>query len=209
MPDLEPGEFDWESIRPFVLASPRSLWPSEVRDLTPWVLGKLGELGHQLGLTLEPTGTEVSVGTFRADIAAKDGMGRSVIIENQLGPSDHVHFGQVVLYALESSADVIIWLVAVEPRWSGWAGLRPEHQRALERLNEVFAGKIEFYGVDVTLPPAPLPADGLGPQPLPVITVTVKPSSALSRATKVAPIAAYGISALTPNVAFGHRRDGL
>ena len=142
MPDPEPDEFDWESIQPFVLASPRSLWPNEVQDLTPWVLGKLGELGHQLGLTLKPTGTEVPVGTFRADITAKDGMGRSVIIENQLGPSDHVHFGQVVLYALESSADVIIWLVAVEPRWSGWVGLRPEHQRALERLNEVFAGKI-------------------------------------------------------------------
>ena len=196
MPDPEPDEFDWESIQPFVLASPRSLWPNEVQDLTPWVLGKLGELGHQLGLTLEPTGTEVPVGTFRADITAKDGMGRSVIIENQLGPSDHVHFGQVVLYALESSADVIIWLVAVESRWSGWVGLRPEHQRALERLNEVFAGKIEFYGVDVNLPPVPLLADGLGRQPLPVITVAVKPSSALPRATKVAPLPPTGTPAL-------------
>jgi hypothetical protein len=110
---------------------------------------------------------------------------------HQLGPSDHVHFGQVVLYALESSADVIIWLVAVEPRWSGWVGLRPEHQRALERLNEVFACKIEFYGVDVNLPPAPLLADGLGPQPLPVITVAVKPSSALPR-YQSSSIAAYG-----------------
>lgn len=86
----------------------------------------------------------------------------------------------MVLYALESKADVIVWLVAVEPRWSGWVGLRPEHQRALDRLNEVFAGKIDFYGVDVSLPPVPLLADGsLGPQPLPVITVTVKPRSAL------------------------------
>jgi hypothetical protein len=125
---------------------------------------------------------EVAVGTFRADITARDGLGRSVIIENQLGPSDHLHFGQVVLYALESEADVIVWLVAVEPRWSGWVGLRPEHQRALDRLNEVFAGKIDFYGVDVSLPPVPLLADGsLGPQPPPVITVTVKPRSALPR----------------------------
>ena len=30
-------------------------------------------------------------------------------------------------------------------------GLRPEHQRALDRLNEVFAGKIDFYGVDVVV----------------------------------------------------------
>lgn len=67
-------------------------------------------------MTLEPTGTEVAVGTFRTDITARDGSGRPVIIENQLGPSDHVHFGQVVLYALESKANVVVWLVAVEPR---------------------------------------------------------------------------------------------
>lgn len=36
-------------------------------------------------MTLEPTGMEVAVGTFRADITARDGLGRSVIIENQLG----------------------------------------------------------------------------------------------------------------------------
>jgi hypothetical protein len=174
MPDLEPDEFD--DLQPFVISSPRSLWPKEVRDLTPWVLGHLDELGHKLGMTLEPTGTEVQVGTFRADITAKDGSGRSVIIENQLGPSDHVHFGQVVLYALESRADLIIWLVAIEPRWSGWVGLRQEHQRALARLNEVFVGKIEFYGVEVSVSPRQLLADGLGPQSPPVITVAVKPS---------------------------------
>jgi hypothetical protein len=98
-----------------------------------------------------------------------------VIIENQLGPSDHVHFVQVVLYALESSADLIIWLVAIEPRWSGWVGLRQEHQRALARLNEVFVGKIEFYGVEVSVPPIQLLTDGLGSQSPPVITVAVKP----------------------------------
>jgi hypothetical protein len=169
MPVPEPDKFDLDFIqRPSFLYPPRSLWPREVQDLTPWVLGNLDELGRELGMTLEPTGTEVAVGTFRADITAKDGLGRSVIIENQLGPSDHVHFGQVVLYALESKADVIVWLVAVEPRWSGWVGLRPEHQRALQRLNDVFVGKIDFYGVDVALPPVPTLAD--------------KPSPALPRA---------------------------
>jgi hypothetical protein len=76
------------------------------------VLENLDDLGRELGMSLEPTGTEIAVGTFRADIGAKDGSGRSVIIENQHGPSDHGHFGQVVLYALESRADVAIWLVA-------------------------------------------------------------------------------------------------
>ena len=181
MPDSEPDEFDRESIELSVVRSARSLWPSEVRDLTPWVLENLDELGHKLGMTLEPTGTEVAVGTFRADIAAKDGSGRSVIIENQLGPSDHVHFGQVVLYALESRADVIIWLVAVEDRWFISGGLRPEHQRALARLNEVFAGRIEFYGVEIDLPSVPLRHRELAPPLPPEITVTVKPSSPLPK----------------------------
>ena len=73
----------------------------------------------------------------------------------------------MVLYALESSADLIIWLVAIEPRWSGWVGLRQEHQRALARLNEVFGGKIEFYGVEVSVPPMQLDKPGrsqAGPQ---------------------------------------------
>src|SRR5258708_24688241 len=113
MASSEPAEidwdsFDWDSVESRVINSARRRWPSEIRDLTPWVLEHLGDLGRELGMELEPTGTEVAVGTFRADIGAKDGSGRLVIIENQLGPSDHGHFGQVVLYALESKADVII-----------------------------------------------------------------------------------------------------
>ena len=179
MQDSEPDEFD--DLEPYVILSARSRWPHEVRDLTPWVLAHLEELGNELGMTLEPTGTEVAVGTFTADIAAKDGSGRSVLIENQLGPSDHIHFGQVVLYAVESKADAIVWLVTADPRWSVpiGLGLRPEHQRALERLNEVFAGKIEFYGVEVSLGIVPLRLVEPDPPPAPVITVTVKPSSSL------------------------------
>ena len=175
MPDPKPEESQQERrLKIFITSAARALWPHEVRDLTPWVLENLEELGRKLGLTLKATRREVPVGTFRADIAATDGSGRSVIIENQLGPSDHVHFGQVVLYALESGADVIIWLVAVDLRSYISGGLRPEHQRALERLNEVFADKIEFYGVEVSLEPVPLRQARSSPL-LPVITVIVKP----------------------------------
>jgi hypothetical protein len=69
-----------------------------------------------------------------------------VITENQLGPSDHGHFGQIALYALEARADVIIWLVASDVRWRISGGIRRGHDRAPQRLNEVFAGKIEFCG---------------------------------------------------------------
>jgi hypothetical protein len=175
MPGSEPHEFDWSSIEPSLVGSGRDKWPSEVRDLTPWVIENLADLGQALGMQLEPTGREVAVGTFRVDIAAKDGSGRSVIIENQLGPSDHGHFGQVVLYALESKADVIIWLVASDVRWRISGGIRPEHRRALEQLNEVFAGKINFYGVEVRLESEPFrPDEPAGPL-LPRITVPVSP----------------------------------
>jgi hypothetical protein len=126
---------------------------------------------------LELTGTEVPVGTFRADITTRDDADRLVIIENQLGPSDHGHFGQIVLYACESRADAIIWLVANNPRFFISGALRSEHCRALDRLNKVFAGKIEFYGVEVTLESEPRPLDA-EPAPMrPWIKVVVRPSS--------------------------------
>jgi hypothetical protein len=91
-------------------ASPRS------KIVDAW---ELDDLGQKTGAQLEPTGREVAVGMFRADIgardsSARDSSGRLVIIENQHGPSDHGHFSQVLLYALESKADVTIWLVAAD-----------------------------------------------------------------------------------------------
>ena len=47
---------------------------------------------------------EAQIGAFRAGILAIDDRGRKVIIENQFGPTDHMHFGQIVLYGLETSA---------------------------------------------------------------------------------------------------------
>lgn len=132
-------------------------------------------------MNLEVIGTEVPVGAFKADIRAKDGLGRSVIIENQLGPSDHVHFGQVVVYALESGADVIIWVVAVDLD-RGPGGLRLEHRRALERLNDVFAGKIEFYGVEIWLQSELFPlAEPDYPPVLSEIRLIVRPSHSSRR----------------------------
>jgi len=128
-------------------------------------------------MRIEPIAREVAVGTFRADIGARDGSGRLVIIENQHGPSDHGHFGQIVLYALESKADVIIWLVASDLRMRISGGIRPEHRRALQQLNEVFAGKIEFYGVEVSLESEPHRLGELDGPILPRIAVPVRPST--------------------------------
>lgn len=136
--------FGAEEIR-LIDGAATELWQREVRDFSPWVLENLEKLGRALGMQLEATGTEVQISAFRADIMATDSSGRSVVIENQLGPSDHGHFGQIVIYALESKADVVIWLVAVGLRERMWGGIRPEHRKALELLNDLLAGKTEFY----------------------------------------------------------------
>jgi hypothetical protein len=177
MPSSEEDEIDYSAIQVSYVGSARRQWPSEVKDLSPWVRENLGELGRQLGMQLEIIGSEVPVSAFRADIIAKDGSGRSVLIENQLGPSDHGHFGQIVIYALESKVDVVIWLVLADMHQRMWGGIRPEHDRALAQLNVLFAGKIQFYGVELTLESEKRPmGETSTPILLPKLTVVVRPN---------------------------------
>jgi hypothetical protein len=164
------AEDDWDSIQPSALAPARSIWPNEVRDFAPWLIENLDHLAEALGMRLRVEGREVAVGSFRADIAAIDDAGRKVIIEVQFGPSDHQHLGQVVVYACEAQADVVVWVVGDELNWRT-AAFRPEHRRSLTRLNEVFAGQIEFFGVVVTNATEPGPAGPL----LPRVAVVVRP----------------------------------
>jgi hypothetical protein len=77
-------------------------------------------------LDLEFSQTEAAVGSFRADIEAKDtGRDRQVLIENQLEPTDHGHLGQLLTYAAGLDAAVIVWISpeireeASPGRWTG------------------------------------------------------------------------------------------
>jgi hypothetical protein len=124
-------------------------WPSEVRDMTPWVVKHLGMIGAELGLVLHYIGREAPVGNFRADILAEDDTGKRVVIENQFGPTDHDHFAKVVLYACEKEADVVIWISA-GATWRRMEPVRPEHVRALKKLNLVFGGTVKFYALAIT-----------------------------------------------------------
>ncbi len=62
---------------------PRTVWPHEAHDFTPWLALHIEDLGRALGLDLEIVDKESPVGDFSADILAKDlGTGGMVVIEN-------------------------------------------------------------------------------------------------------------------------------
>lgn len=133
----------------------RDVWPDEARDFTPWLAKHLSLLGEELGMELDLQDQEYPVGTYRADIRAKElGTGRSVLIENQLEATNHSHLGQIITYAAGIPAEVVVWICRE---------VRAEHRRALEWLNRgydadqddapaFFAVEVELLMVDASRP---------------------------------------------------------
>ena len=121
----------------------REIWPNEATDFTPWLAENLATLGKALGLDLELQAQEAPVGGYSLDILARDVQsGRPVVIENQLGQTDHAHLGQLLTYAAGFDANLIVW-IAKE--------FRDEHREALDLLNHRTGEESEFFGVEVEL----------------------------------------------------------
>ncbi|WP_428386709.1 DUF4268 domain-containing protein [Mucisphaera sp.] len=121
----------------------RSIWPNEASSFTPWLSQRLEQLSEALGLDLELEGTEQPVGNFSVDILARDlSRNRTVVIENQLEASDHIHLGQLLTYASGLDAETVIWIVKQ---------LRPEHRQALDWLNQHTDDDLEFFAVSIEL----------------------------------------------------------
>lgn len=120
----------------------RTLWPNEAADFTPWLAepAHLTELGEALGLELELENIEVAVGPYSADILARDSTGSYVVIENQLGKTDHDHLGKAITYASVLAASTVIWMA---PQFTD------EHRKALEWLNDNTSEDLGFYAVQL------------------------------------------------------------
>jgi hypothetical protein len=135
--------------------NPREVWQREDLHFTPWLATpeNLERLGEALAMSLEPVGTETSVGSFNADIVCLDRNDNStVLIENQLERTDHCHLGQIFTYAAGLDAVTIIW---ISPQFT------EEHRAAIDWLNRITQDAFSFFGVEIELwrigdsPPAP------------------------------------------------------
>lgn len=121
----------------------RDIWQSEGSDFTPWLAQEenLVRLGEEIGIDLEHEATEKDVGLFRADILCKDAEnGNWVLIENQLGRTDHSHLGQLLTYAAGLQAVTIVWIA--QP-------FTEEHRAALDWLNSITNDQFNFFGVEL------------------------------------------------------------
>jgi hypothetical protein len=123
----------------------RTVWNNEATDFTPWLskAENLEALSEALDMELESTGTEQSVGAYRADLLCKDAFsGNSVLIENQLEKTDHSHLGQILTYSAGLNVKTVIWIAS---------RFTDEHRAALDFLNEITEEGVSFFGLEVEL----------------------------------------------------------
>lgn len=123
----------------------RDVWARECPDFAPWLAepDNFAALGEAVGLRLVRPALERSAAGCRADIVCRDAAsGLPVVIEAQLGRSDHAHLGQLMAYATAFDAGAAIWLA---PEF------RDIHREALDRLNLQAGGAVRWYGLAVEM----------------------------------------------------------
>lgn len=121
----------------------RKVWAHEQYDFSKWLSleENIKLLGDTLSLSLTDIETEKFVGSYRCDILCKDELtGKTVLIENQLEPTNHDHLGKIITYASGLDASVVIWIVA---------SVRDEHASAIEWLNKNTTDDLSFFLIEV------------------------------------------------------------
>jgi hypothetical protein len=137
----------------------REVWKHEALDFTKWLQENIDVLNDIIDFNLANAEREQSAGNFNVDLIAEDDSGNPVIIENQLGKSDHDHLGKLITYLVAVGARIAIWIIS-DPR--------PEHISAITWLNE--SSSANFYLVK-------LEAIKIGESaPAPLLTLIVGPS---------------------------------
>ena len=113
----------------------RDVWKHEAHDFTKWLEENIDVLSETIGRDIDNVEREKKTESiFSVDLVAEGQDGSSIIIENQLGKSDHDHLGKLITYLTAMQASIAVWIVA-DPR--------PEHVAALNWLNE--SSSADFY----------------------------------------------------------------
>lgn len=123
----------------------RDVWGHEAIDFTNWLAQQenLDALSEEIEVDIKLIKTEASVGKFSVDILAEEeSSGRKIIIENQLEDTNHDHLGKIITYASGYDAEIVIWIVK---------GVRDEHQKAVEWLNNHTDENIGFFLIKIEL----------------------------------------------------------
>ncbi len=120
--------------------NPKNVWNNE-NEFNGWLAENIDQLAEILGIELEILEIESEVGSFRADIVARDlsGEDKLVIIESQLGKTDHEHLGKIITYSAGKNASTIVW---ISPEF------REEHISALDWLNNI-SNEVSFFGIEL------------------------------------------------------------
>ncbi len=105
----------------------REVWSHEASGLTTWLEKNIDVINDIIDLELTNAEREKAVGDFSVDLTAEDRDGNLVVIENQLGKSDHDHLGKILTYFSNINARVAIWIVE---------NPRAEHMKAISWINE-------------------------------------------------------------------------
>ena len=117
----------------------RTIWSDEAKDFTPWLAEEenIAILSEEIGIDISVSETESAVGDFAVDIfGTETDSERNVIIENQLGKSDHSHLGKLLTYAAGKNAGIIVWIVR---------NASDEHRAAVQWLNNHTDEDIQFF----------------------------------------------------------------
>ena len=87
---------------------------------------------------MEFVAREKKVGPYSADILCRDPNDQTkVVVENQLGQTDHDHLGKLLTYAAHFNARVLVWVART---------FTDQHRAALDWLNEVSETGTRFLG---------------------------------------------------------------
>jgi hypothetical protein len=135
-------------------SQPSSIW-KEASQINPWLAGDDGleALGEVLPArwALASAQHQQVAGDLFVDVLARSLSGDTVVLEVQLGQSNHDHLGKLLTYCSIYKAQAAVWVVG---------DARPEHIEAINLLNqsdiaEFFLVKLEAVSVDGS-PAAPL-----------------------------------------------------